>query len=485
MKHLRTVAIVLLILTQSVLAQWSGYTSTGGSEMDAGLGMAWIDNQAYYNISFQPDISIGKFGIGLNINLLYNTETGKIRKGDWDSSYDYWRMIRYLRYGFKGDPFYAKVGALDAARIGHGFIMNFYNNQINYDNRKLGLSFDVDMGRVGFETMTNNLGRLEVIGGRVYYRPLHGGNIPVLRNLAFGASYVTDVDPDGIKDTDDGIAIWGADVELPLIKSDMLSVLLYADHASVLDPESEESMFTHLYELYTQNVPIEDWDGDGKGSGQTIGIRTDFSALWNWLAMSVTVERRFLGAGFIGNYFGPFYEVLRYTTAGELVRFYNDIGGKPIDSEELDAILPYIEDLPVNQKMLLPLMTESRNGWFGALDFDFFHLVHARGSYQMIDDMPGSGMLHLGAGLSQDIPLFDIEASYDKRSISKAKDIFTLDYRSVARVGIGYKVKPYLLVYMDYIWNFFWDEDANSGNGAYVPQERFQPRLALRFPFNL
>ncbi len=484
MKKLIIILSVLLIGIQTGHSQWSGYSSTTGSEMDAGLGMTWIDDQAYYAISFQPDISIGKFGIGLNLSLLYNTETGKIRSEDWDSNYDYWRIIRYLRYGFKGDPFYAKVGALDAARIGHGFILNFYNNQINYDNRKLGLSFDADFGRFGFETMTNNLGRMEVIGGRLYYRPLYEGRIPIARKMAIGASYIADVDPDEDTNTDDNTAIWGVDIEFPLLKTDILSMLLYADHAAMINPENQHDMYTMLYDMAGLESEGE-WSNEGKGSGQTIGFRTDFSVLFNWLAMSVTVERRFLGEGFMGSYFGPFYEVLRYATVDELVRFYKDAGGKPIDSAELDQVLPYVGNMRITQKSLLPLLNEKRNGWFGALDFNFFNLVQARGSYQKIDDMASSGMLHLAAGLTQNVPFFDIEASYDKRNLAKAKDIFTLDYRSVARVGVGYKIKPYLLLYMDYIWNFYWDDNANSGQGAYVPQERVQPRLALRFPFNL
>jgi hypothetical protein len=34
---------------------------------------------------------------------------------------------------------------------------------------------------------------------------------------------------------------------------------------------------------------------------------------------------------------------------------------------------------------------------------------------------------------------------------------------------------------MDYIWNFVWDAEKQQ----YKPQERFQPRLAFRYPFSL
>lgn len=428
--------------------QWSGYYVPGENQLDGGLGMTWIDNQAYYTISFQPDISIGKIGIGLNISLLYNTNTGKIRSKDWDKTYDYTRILRYLRYGHKGEPVYGRIGALDIERIGHGFILNFYNNQINYDERKIGLAFDYDFGLFGFESLTNNLGRVEVLGGRGYVRPLFGSEIPILKNFAVGASYITDQDPDSWKGTkDDKISVYGADVELPIIKSEMLMTMLYADYAKIKD----------------------------YGSGQTVGIRTDFNALWGFLGLSVNFERRFLGKEFIAPYFSPFYEVLRNTTIGEIVEFYKSLGGKETGIPE--QFLPIISNIKVNQEMLLPMMNEKRNAWYGGLYLNFLRLVTVMGSYQKVDQYGNSGQLHLGAGLSPNIPLITAEATYDKRNIGTFKDIRTLDYRSVARVGVGYKVKPYLLLYLDYIWNFVWDE----GIGQFKPQERFQPRLAFRY----
>ena len=141
MKRIFSISLLVLFGFASAFGQWSGYMADDGTTtLDGGIGMTWIDDQAYYNISFMPDISIGKLGVGLNLSLLYNVDTGHIRSEDWDSGYDYARVIRYVRWGHKGDRFYTRVGALDAARIGHGFILGYYNNQINYDERKIGLS---------------------------------------------------------------------------------------------------------------------------------------------------------------------------------------------------------------------------------------------------------------------------------------------------------------------------------------------------------
>jgi hypothetical protein len=445
--------LLILFTSVALFSQWSGYShTTGGSEFDGGLGMTWIDEEPYYTIMFQPDLTIGNFGIGLNLSLLYNTDDGKLRAEDWDSGYDFVRIIRYLRYGHKGDKLYARAGALDATRLGHGFIMNYYNNQIQYDDRKLGLVLDIDFGNFGFESVTNNLGHLEVIGGRGYVRPLFNKQIPIIRNIAFGLSYVTDVDLyNPIKEKGENVSVWGIDTELPLLKTEMLKVMFYADHAKIIN----------------------------HGSGQTIGFLTEFNTLWGFLGLTFNIERRFLGREFMASYFGPFYEILRNTTSGEIIDYYYSLGGDSLGiPEELDTLSNAIS---VNQKTLLPMIVENRKAWYGALDLNFFRLIRAFGSFQMIDGVGNSGILHLGLGLAQSIPYIALEATYDKRGIATFKNIFTLDYRSVARIGIGYKIKPWLLFYVDYIWNFIYDENEE----VYKPSERIQPRFSIRYPINL
>jgi len=450
MKRAVFAAVIMLLFYRAGFTQWYGYYPTGDTnELDGGIGITWIDNQAYYQISFQPDISIGKFGIGLGLNLLYNVNTGKIRSEDWDSGYDYARIIRYLRYGYKGDPFYARVGAIDGHTLGHGLIMNYYNNQINYDMRKLGMAFDLDLGTFGFETFTNNLGRLEVVGGRMYLRPLYKSNIFLFKNMGFGATYVTDLDPDSWKASDDKVSEWGLDVELPLIKSKFFNLITYFDHAQITD----------------------------YGSGQSYGFKADVNHMESILDFQFVFERRILGKEFIANYFGPFYEILRSTSLGELMEYYESLGGDVAGVPEEYRDVLY--EIPVNKQMLLPMMTEKRKGWFGAMRFHFLHLITAMGSYQIIDGETNSGLMHLGAALSRSIPFISLEASYDKWGVDNLREATTLDYRSVARFGIGYKIKPYLLLYMDYIWNF----RLNEKTGRYEPQERFQPRLAFRYNF--
>jgi len=195
---------------------------------NGGIGVTSINDETFLTLSFHPEIVLGKFGVGLNIDFLYNTETSEIRSKDWNENYDYFRLIRYIRYGWKGDKFYTRLGTLDAARIGHGFIMNYYTNEAEWDERKNGLVLDIDFGKFGFESMTSNLGRMEILGGRAYVRPFQDIlSTPIIKNIAFGATFVTDIDPDKNTDTEDNVSVYGGDVELPFLNNDILWTGIY------------------------------------------------------------------------------------------------------------------------------------------------------------------------------------------------------------------------------------------------------------------
>ncbi|MDZ7372782.1 MAG: hypothetical protein ONB23_02330 [candidate division KSB1 bacterium] len=413
-------AAVLVVATASY-GQLTGptmYPGEGGTLM-GGLGLTAVDNQTYFSIYLQPEIAIGKIGIGLNVNLLYNTSTGHIRSKDWDENYDYLRLVRYVRYGHKGDPFYARVGALDAARIGHGFLVNYYSNSPSYDERKIGLAFDLDFGTFGFETMANNLGRAEVLGARGYWRPLRTQtSLPIIKNLELGVTYVTDIDPDANRKTDDGVSAFGLDVGLPLLTFASFRTLAYYDFGKIVD----------------------------YGSGQAAGVSLSLQLPANLAQVYARVERRWLGKEFEAGFFNAFYEVERYTPA---TGFHKYDG--------------------------LRFINEETRGIFGELAGDVLGAIRLLGSFVRLDDQPHSGLLHLAADAPNAIPGIAAHASYEKGAVEKFKDLFVLDDHSIARVGLGYKIRPYLIAYVDYIWNFVYD----SKTRRYVTQERVEPRLSL------
>ena len=428
MKRILVFTVMILSLGfANIAVSQTGVSSGTGGTIEGGLGMAVIDGDPFFEINFRPDISLGKFGVGLNINLLYNTETGHIRSEDWDEGYDWARLIRYLRYGHKRDKFYARVGALDAARLGHGFIMNYYTNEASYDERKIGLVFDLDLGLGGFEFGVNNLGRLEVVGLRGYVRPLQQYiDVPIVKDLTFGATVVADVDPDGIRDTDDGLYEFGWDIELPLIRTSMLTSFVYYDWAKI----------------------------DSFGSGQAVGIEANLTLVAGVAEMSAKLERRWLGERFLPSYFNAFYEVERYMPTSDSTFFRKDLD-------------------------MLNNVTEETKGIFGELGGHILNVIRLVGNFQRLDDVKYSGILHLGASVPDAVPKIVAHATYDRRGIESGSDLFKLDENSIARVGIGYKIKPYLLLNLDYIYTFHYDEEKEE----YKAQERFEPRVSFVYNF--
>lgn len=415
-----------------------GYFGPGqqGGMFMGGMGLSVIDDQTYFSINLRPELAFGKFGVGLNVNFLYDTKTGHIRSKDWDSGYDYFRLIRYLRYGYKWDPVYVRVGSLDAARLGHGLILNYYTNEANYDERKIGLAFDLDFGQFGFETIASNLGRAELVGMRAYYRPLVNLiDVPIIKNLALGGTFAHDFDPDTWDATDDGVSAFGLDVELPLLKIGILNSMLYFDWAQLSGYSSIEDKSRQF------------------GSGRAAGLMVSLGNLAGFIDLSAKLERRWLGEEFSPSFFDPFYEIYRFRV---------DDG---IKLHKTDTLIGLGETKGVFGELYGGLLNNK---------------VRLLGMFSKLDDTKRSGALHLAADAPDLIPTIAAHATYDKIRVEEMNDVFTLDNNSVARVGVGYKIKPYLILYMDYIWTFV---ETEPGSREYKPQERIEPKLVFAYHF--
>jgi len=444
MKYLFIIVIAFAFFSSSAFAQKSLATMTGKqdpSSIAGGLGLTWINGQEYYLVNIAPDLAFGNFGVGLDINLLVGSTDHKIRKVGFDSTaYDYLRMIRYLRWGHKGDDVYARVGTLDYAQLGHGFIMYLYNNSPSYDARRLGSEFDLSFGKYGLETVYGDFGRLGVVGVRAHVDPLKFttlGAVPVLGGLELGATWAGDLRRDS-KDTRDtvvngvptasntgGIDIVGADIGFPLVRVPTVSSTLYADYAKILS----------------------------FGSGEAVGLQTDFSGL-GLVNIFTKFERRWTGEEFIANYFDTFYELDRYNLAGTVFS---------------------------SKAQMLENVTSAEPGFFGDLTFAILGKLQIRGTYSKLDKVDTSGTLHIGTSTGSMIPIFIVDAGYDKKYIKNSKDVFTLDQRSLLYASIGYKPYPFMIVSMLYTWTFEPVVDAN-GNTYFTTQKRVEPKVSLVFP---
>ncbi len=415
----------------------------GGTDgvMKGGVGMTWIDGEAYYLISLAPEIAFGKWGVGLDLNLHVSSTNQKIREEDFDETYDYIRIIRYIRYGSKGDELYARVGALDYAKLGHGFILYNYKNSPSFDNRKVGAEFDLDFGKWGLETVYGDFAASSVLGMRGYTRPLHftpAKSIPVIGNLEVGATFAADVRSDArdtnvvIVGTDTsaanagGISVIGFDLGLPLFRLPVADATLYLDYAKIFN----------------------------YGSGFATGIDLNFSAL-GVLKIFTKFERRFAQTDkFMPAYFDAFYELERYQ---------------------------YTPGVFKSKAKTLEGTRSPGPGYFGSLLVDVLGTIQAEGSYQKLDLHPNSGILHIGANTGSKIPLISASAGYDKKYITSNADVFKLDERSLLYAELGYKPYPFMIVSTLYTWTFAPEKDGDGNVTGYKPQKRITPKVSFVF----
>jgi len=245
------------------------------------VGSRMIDGKSYSEIIFQPDISFGKLGIGLNILARWN-EDG-FRKKDYD---DAGNIIRYVRWAEKGDkPLYARLGTLDRAILGHGFILNHYSNQGTDTSKNiLGSEIDVNLKNSGVETVVNNITDPRLFGGRVYCKPLKmlKIDIPILSRIDLGLSGVTDTEPQ--QGNKDSLTVYGVDLGMPI--------------------------FGNLLKVYADTAKIQDF-----GHGMAYGLGGEKHIGWIDANLGYKIEMRNLGEKFVPGVFNSLYEVMRPGTS--------------------------------------------------------------------------------------------------------------------------------------------------------------------------
>jgi hypothetical protein len=392
------------------------------NEINSGLGLAWIDGEPFYSFSISPDLSFGNFGVGVNIELFFNKD-GDLRTDMYDSGASWLRIIRYIRYGYKGDTFYSRFGSIDNGMLGNGFLMFHYNNASNYENRKMGIVFDIDFENYGFESIYSNFGRPEILGLRGYYRPLAEQEIPVVNTLEVGFSYITDMnanpnDTTGFKD--DNISAFGFDIGFYPFKTDIFKWKVYFDYAK--------------YSSF--------------GSGTALG--TSFmmpNLLGGNLQLGVKYERRLINDQFIPSLFNMSYELVREKGASAALR---------------DA--------------------SSVNGNFGELAINVFNAVIIKGNYFKPDGSNNEGVFYSDVNLPELSESFQFSARYSKIQLDGLNDLFNLDERSVAEIEFGYALNTFL--YLTTIYRVNWVSEENDlGDVIYKSQKTIIPQLSFKYSF--
>ena len=374
-----------------------------------GGGLTFINGDAYVRIQLQPDIPLGKIGLGFDLVLLYNpyaeNSEDQFLAEDaeaWDSASTWLRLFRYISYGDPYEPFYFRVGEFDYLTIGHGSIMSGYSN---HDRRGLHLNIRKPDNRYGVETMVNDLGLPTIFGGRGFFRPFQRPeNNNLLTRLEFGATYLTDIDPNSMEENEDPLSAVGVDIGFPIIERSSFRLDLYNDIA-VLNPPlnpknlSLESITTEKdANLQLENATTELTWGNAAG----IGFAST-KAIFKF-------EYRVFGDGYVP-------AVFDYTYESAMPEFWGDETNK-----------------------------QARRGFFTQLIWQPMPQLQFLGAFENYDN--DTSKIYLGIKESGLVPRLTFRAFYTKRNIGEDRetnffmDLFDLDQKSALNLEIRYAIFP-------------------------------------------
>lgn len=452
------------------------------------LGYGQIDGDHYLTLNVGLNFDLGQIGFGIQapLHLMLKDEApkdnpygGVLRREDWDEWTDYFRILRYFRYGRKGQLIFLQIGDLPGATIGHGTIMNRYYNNTDIDHYKLGLQFDVNTDYGGIETMVNNGVMSNLIGARGYLRPWSFVDTEsYMNNLAIGFSAIFDWDapyciegenlatgertgecrPDmptgdiGASFDDEGnlrvertkaATVLGGDIEFRLVNTSWLSLTPYIDFNGILGVDSGWGLHAGILNIF--HIPV---------------ISVD---------LSLRAEYRYFAADYVPTYFDSYYEIQKfaYPFKDDLGRF----GG----GEQSRPKRRVVEELG-------NIYEDGLNGYYAELVLDVMGLVQLGASY---DDYDGPYNSNLRAYLA--VPALEVvqfACFYYRHNFEGASNAFAFDDKSLFLIEAKWQVYSVLYLVGQYwrIWQLETDPTATK-YGEYVPVDDWSIGVGAAYTF--
>ena len=450
MKNLFRILLIIVLSNQVTYAQ-DGFESAFDDEnsLSANLGFTSIGDQTFVGMRVQPEFSFGKFGLGLDIPLLFDIKSGEMRTEEFNNGVGVLRMIRYLSYGKKKkDPVYVKLGDMTGEQLGYGAILGNYSNAVSFERRKVGISADITFKEiVGLEALYSDLnfaGTQKILAVRPYYRPFGKLSIPIVKTIEFGASYVTDkvdFEEEGTVSstefTRDGNSAYGFDVGVTLLKNALLQLTLDGQFATLVENDA-------LADHVTANPFLYEGATYGTGSGSAAGIEAHFRFVANVFHLNARIERQWYGENYIPQFYNFAYEINKDGRLRELVG------------------------------------AEKSQGIYGKLGSEILSLVKIEGELLLPDNLEESerGAI-VGVTLqTKEIGKFSAKGSYVKAQLDDLGDAFKLDERSLANILVTYRINKFIEAGVDYQWTFAEKED-----GSFKAVNQVRPYVGASFKF--
>jgi hypothetical protein len=437
------------------------------------VGSLSIDGITYSKVLFQPTFQVGKLEASLYLPIIYDQNL--FDPDDWykpegnyewsfgtdqsdtldiinDAFGDLFLKIRYLRWGEQRDSFYFAFGNYNRVRLGHGIIMNNYENNSEFPSiRKVGLNMGSYGEKMDFELVGEDFSQPlhQVIGTRVAYAI--AGPLSLGLSAAADLDPVRNLDPDDYSsyvDRDPMILNFAVDLELPLVETSLLTLLLYTDAATML-PLLEGDPQTDFF-LDDDNFP--------QNYGTAVGL------LGNILILDFKLEYQYADGIFQHGYYNSTYDKMRSSLIMEIMDYLDD---------------PYDED--------------SQQGVYGSAGFTLAQIFYFSGGYKMLWDEEGiadfeNDYLELVLSLKPDvIPIVGIYGSlgYSRTGFADAMyegDFSFIDDQTTFMGEVVYPVSDYIDVAM--IMASVLERDSD-GNIVYDSNDQAQANYSFSLDMRL
>ena len=393
------------------------------NSLKAGLGYMNIDGQNHLAFRLNPELDLGKVGIGLDIPIWYNLETNKFRSDVFTEGIGFLRVVDYVRLGIKKrTKFYLKVGTLRGERLGYGLLLDNYLNSRSYERRRIGISTDILFKEIfGLEVIYGdvNTESLNLLALRPYFRPLAKTDIPILKTLEVGASFIQDNDATiekvnninvGPVYTAAGVTAFGADLGVTFLNTSLIRLVGYGQYGQLQRIESDT-----LRRFYGTQV----YNDYKAGTGFAIGMKANINLILDILNAHVRLERLFYTQNFIPQFFNATYTINK-------------------DDRILDLVL-----------------APSKQGIYGSLYFNVLKKITGGGSLVLPDQVSidNPAFLRISASV-RDLEKITLNAIYTKGNITSLSDAISLDKNSLLRFRVAYQITPILNAGVEYYWTF-------------------------------
>lgn len=504
----RIIALIALIALLAPAAIFAQGTNGGPGEavmkwlrenMGMEMGSVTINDTSYSKVVLQPEVRIGRLKMGFYLPVIYSDDlfnpSSWYQPGgnnEWDFGTQYWGSntleaikdtaadiilkVKYLEFGQPlEDPFFVKVGNLHDLTIGHGLIMRDYRNDTDFPSiRRIGVNTGIDFGAVGFEALANDLPSAELVGARVYFRPIKKfklaiglsgvADLAAAKDLA-GTAYAPAVDNFMFVSP-------GLDLDLPIIKSnEILSIRAFADAALTI-PYVKSSFASPNGTVNAGFQTDLVWDGGSpKNWGAAAGL------MGNVLFLDWRMEYRYFTGIFKPSFYDSTYERSRSTYVMDYIGY---LDGSTSISDAPTVMGIYGEAGFSLLKDKLTLKAGYMWPWNPALGFTF--------------DQDTDDELHAGLVIKKGlIPVLDVAGAvyYDKRglvnSLKEGTFVFFDEKTAFAgEIEIPVPSTPNLAVGV--IFKSIAKRDATTGNLVYIGDDPtkgvvMQPSITIETRF--